>query len=73
MYHRKTVNTKFRLPAGRAAYRYLFLSLISFDVISRLPALRQVVRFVPPLVATAADVSAALSIIDQALAKVTGA
>lgn len=33
---------------------------------------RQVVRFVPPLVATAADVSKALSIIDQALAKVTG-
>lgn len=31
----------------------------------------QVVRFVPPLVATAADISTALSIIDQALAKVT--
>ncbi|CAN0541906.1 unnamed protein product, partial [Scytosiphon promiscuus] len=32
----------------------------------------QVVRFVPPLICTAADVSTALSIIDQALAKVTG-
>ncbi|CAN0185742.1 unnamed protein product, partial [Laminaria digitata] len=36
------------------------------------PAGLKVVRFVPPLVATAADVSKALSIIDQALAKVTG-
>lgn len=31
----------------------------------------QVVRFVPPLVATAAEVSTALSIVDQALSKVT--
>eukprot|EP00903_Cladosiphon_okamuranus_P005565 g5540.t1 len=36
------------------------------------PAGLKVVRFVPPLVATAADVTEALSIIDQALSKVTG-
>ncbi|CAM9821097.1 unnamed protein product [Ectocarpus sp. 6 AP-2014] len=37
------------------------------------PAGLKVVRFVPPLVATAAEVSTALSVIDQALAIVTGA
>ncbi|CAM9329702.1 unnamed protein product [Scytosiphon promiscuus] len=36
------------------------------------PAGLKVVRFVPPLVATAADVSTALSIIDDALSKVPG-
>ncbi|CAN0545896.1 unnamed protein product, partial [Ectocarpus sp. 12 AP-2014] len=36
------------------------------------PAGLKVVRFVPPLVATAAEVSTALSVIDQALAIVTG-
>ncbi|CAM9303961.1 unnamed protein product [Pylaiella littoralis] len=35
------------------------------------PAGLKVVRFVPPLVVTAADISTALSILDQALAKVT--
>lgn len=36
------------------------------------PAGLKVVRFVPPLICTAADISTALSIIDQALATVTG-
>lgn len=43
-----------------------------FCLASPPPPPLQVVRFVPPLVATAADVSMALSIIDQALSKVTG-